>query len=405
MREYKIQRCGLGSSCDCDDHDKAAGVQRDIHRITSSGGQPLPQATRRHMEGALAADFSGVRVHTGPDAQQAASALRARAFTSGNSIMFAANTYQPGTHEGDRLLAHELAHVVQQSSGVQLASIDGGATDPLEVAADKAAAAAVKVNSPEQSTSSDLLRQLEIYVAWHYFGGKIPEAIAWPVRCVLRLAVTGGVPFLVVYRLVQVVYDLYRLYQNSVPGDVDAKYKPDAQGRRPFSDLLLETVSLGVFDLVSDCLTPLIAYAALAYMRQLNRPHAAQSLSHYLDGSGADLRYDAEQMMADQKFADAVRSVSRDRQPTPLRLTDHSWAADDWLDTFGEVDFAQVTLLDDSDPTRAKVHVVIADPYQWHADELRSIPLVHTVMENMKMSGAKEFIQRVDQIVEVDLTH
>jgi hypothetical protein len=57
----------------------------------------------------------GVRIHTGPAAEEAAAALRARAFTHGSDIVFGRGEYEPGSDSGQRLLAHELAHVVQQA--------------------------------------------------------------------------------------------------------------------------------------------------------------------------------------------------------------------------------------------------------------------------------------------------
>jgi hypothetical protein len=59
-------------------------------------------------------DFSDVRIHTGATAAESALAVNALAYTVGRSVVFGANQYQPGTRDGQRLLAHELAHVVQQ---------------------------------------------------------------------------------------------------------------------------------------------------------------------------------------------------------------------------------------------------------------------------------------------------
>ena len=91
------------------------------------------------MESAFSSNFAGVRVHTGPAAHDAALALGARALTAGTNILFRAGEYQPGTSGGDRLLAHELAHVVQQAHGLPQAILDTGATDHLERAAGLAA--------------------------------------------------------------------------------------------------------------------------------------------------------------------------------------------------------------------------------------------------------------------------
>lgn len=76
-------------------------------------GQLLDEGVRSTMGARFDADFSGVRVHTGPRAASAASAMNARAFTSGQSIVFGAGQYQPGSAAGQHLMAHELAHVLQ----------------------------------------------------------------------------------------------------------------------------------------------------------------------------------------------------------------------------------------------------------------------------------------------------
>ncbi len=96
----QIQRISAGDS---------AGFDADIH-LNQSGGQPLSAATRRYMEPRFGMDFSPVRLHAGPQAQQSAEQIQARAFTCGNHIWLG-----EGAAESDRgLMAHELAHVVQQ---------------------------------------------------------------------------------------------------------------------------------------------------------------------------------------------------------------------------------------------------------------------------------------------------
>jgi Domain of unknown function (DUF4157) len=86
-------------------------------------GQGLPEPVRHSMETRFGQDFSQVRMHTSPQAAQAAAALHARAFTLGSDIVFGANEFQPQTSSGQLLLAHELVHYLQQrsSSGPQTA--------------------------------------------------------------------------------------------------------------------------------------------------------------------------------------------------------------------------------------------------------------------------------------------
>ena len=86
---------------------------------TRGGGQPLPDPTRAFAEPRFGQDFGGVRVHVDAQSNQVARALSAQAFTTGQDIYFGAGHYQPGTAQGDRLLAHELTHVAQQSQSEQ----------------------------------------------------------------------------------------------------------------------------------------------------------------------------------------------------------------------------------------------------------------------------------------------
>lgn len=79
------------------------------------GGVPLSAETRAYFEPRFGRDFSRVRVHADGEAERAARSVRARAYTFGDDIVFAAGEYSPSTLEGRRLLAHELAHVVQQT--------------------------------------------------------------------------------------------------------------------------------------------------------------------------------------------------------------------------------------------------------------------------------------------------
>jgi Domain of unknown function (DUF4157) len=80
----------------------------------TGNGNPLPSSVRQKMEAAFHTDFSDVRVHQGaPDAES----LSALAFTQGRDIHFAPGQYRPATLEGQKIIAHELTHVVQQRQG------------------------------------------------------------------------------------------------------------------------------------------------------------------------------------------------------------------------------------------------------------------------------------------------
>ncbi len=79
------------------------------------GGSALSANTRAFFEPRFGADFSNVRIHTGARAEEAAESINAKAFTIGRDIAFARDQYSPESHEGQKLLAHELTHTVQQS--------------------------------------------------------------------------------------------------------------------------------------------------------------------------------------------------------------------------------------------------------------------------------------------------
>jgi hypothetical protein len=87
-----------------------------VHEVLRQPGRPLDAETRAFFEPRLGYDFGLVRLHTGPAADAAAGSIQAHAFTVGEHIVFAAGQ-SPGTPARNSLLAHELAHVVQQARG------------------------------------------------------------------------------------------------------------------------------------------------------------------------------------------------------------------------------------------------------------------------------------------------
>jgi hypothetical protein len=110
-------------------------------------GRSLDGGVRSHMEAAFGVDFSHVRVHTDAAAAGLSESLNARAFSVGRDVAFGPGEYRPGTLIGDALIAHELAHVVQQggSSASTQTLQKRGATDDnaLEADADVSAVGAV----------------------------------------------------------------------------------------------------------------------------------------------------------------------------------------------------------------------------------------------------------------------
>ena len=111
------------AACEAEEHvqKKSDGAESTASsgiesRLGSSkgGGAAMDNSTRSNMESAMGADFSNVRVHTDSNAVQLSQDLNAHAFAHGNDVYFNQGKYNPGSTDGDRLLAHELVHTVQQ---------------------------------------------------------------------------------------------------------------------------------------------------------------------------------------------------------------------------------------------------------------------------------------------------
>lgn len=137
---------------------------QSVYETLRSPGRPLETDIRTFMESRFGYDFSSVKIHTGSVSAKSASDVNALAYTSGNNIVFNEGQYSPSTENGQRLLAHELTHVVQQQ--------------PLEVR---------RTEDPEESsvtTAEELGIDTRSYAAVHseFYGhismGEVSAALA-----------------------------------------------------------------------------------------------------------------------------------------------------------------------------------------------------------------------------------
>jgi hypothetical protein len=111
-KEEKVQR-----QTDAPSSASSAGTTSYIHSLNGKG-HPLPATAKQFFQQRMGIDFSQVTIHTGKEASDSAKAINAKAYTVGNHIVFKEGQYAPDTHEGKKLLAHELTHVVQQTGAV-----------------------------------------------------------------------------------------------------------------------------------------------------------------------------------------------------------------------------------------------------------------------------------------------
>ena len=140
------------------DDETASHIQRQ-----RGAGQPLDSQLQAKIQQASGQDFSGVKVHTSPEADALNRQLSATAFTTGQDIFFRDGAYDPHSNRGQELVAHELTHIVQQSSG----AVGSGAgrmtvNPPGDVYEQEADAAARQLTMPgtEIGTQTGLQRQV-----------------------------------------------------------------------------------------------------------------------------------------------------------------------------------------------------------------------------------------------------
>ena len=154
--DAKLQRKGGGGL-------RSEEVPGSVYDVLRSRGDSLSAGDRSFFESRFGHDFGRVRVHSDAGAAESASAVNASAYTVGHHVVFGRGHYQPGSSAGRELLAHELAHVVQQrdaaipSSGLKM----GAPSSSLESSADHAASEALSGGTrvPASTSGTSLARK------------------------------------------------------------------------------------------------------------------------------------------------------------------------------------------------------------------------------------------------------
>jgi hypothetical protein len=152
-REGTLQRAAI-------DPSPVHQVPPIVHEVLRSPGQSLDVSTRALMETRFGHDFSGVRVHIDAESAESARAVNALAYTVGQDMVFETGQYAPGTREGQRLLAHELTHVMQQGedSCIQAKLQIGQVNDSCEREADRLADQAARCESVAKPTTTSTVK-------------------------------------------------------------------------------------------------------------------------------------------------------------------------------------------------------------------------------------------------------
>jgi len=137
-----------------------------LGEVLASPGHPLDAYTRSFMEPRFGTDFSGVRVHSDKRAIASADAVQARAFTVGHHIVLGDHDYAPGTPAGLALLAHELVHVIQQSS------LPAGGAMLLQREPRGPTYGNLPRDAPAFGSSRDVIRLKNVNGTWKEVGGR-----------------------------------------------------------------------------------------------------------------------------------------------------------------------------------------------------------------------------------------
>ena len=138
-------------------------------------GEPLPAPLKAEMEAGFGADFSQVRMHTGSTSGQLNTELGAKAFTHGRDVFFGEGQFDPESDKGKELVAHELAHTVQQGEAKPLAPAGPGAKGGAEKGGSSPTPA---VESPEAKTAAPEVAEVPAVTPEGAVGGEAEAASA-----------------------------------------------------------------------------------------------------------------------------------------------------------------------------------------------------------------------------------
>jgi Domain of unknown function (DUF4157) len=364
------------SACAADDraatppHMEAPAVSASPSTASIVGGlgtgQQLDSSTREFFEPLFGTDLGHVRVHTDSTAAASARAVNALAYTVGHHVVFAKYRYSPATVTGRALLGHELTHVVQQAGmrpGAASIPVLQRATDQPELQI------GIAVGQYEQSHPEDE----SVFGAWNW-------------ACLSHFMSGRELSFFM-YRI-----ERWRAATN-----------PKVR-ERLFSELVTTIVPGPLTNTVCGCFPP-TWMAELAQWGLSDYPDALAHIKHYLEGGGADYVEDVPRMFAeDAGFKQTIEMLIADAG-TPfgqLRDSYPGYSTKNWKYAFGGIDLIEYEILPEQYTSGANftpaertapVRIAISDAYEWHPDEHRAIPCLHTGMEMMKAHGARDFQQ------------
>lgn len=182
-------------------HDYGQSAPQIVRDVLREPGRPLDPVTRHTMESSFRHSFAGIRVHADERAAASAKAIDARAYTVGNDVVFGGGEYAPHSDAGRRLVAHELAHTIQQEhtgARIQRACVNTPCP-PLAVSVDaffpryEAAEKCIQTEYARTHPASKAGISLSYNAEWqHLTGGTRNEVMA--LNCLRGLETPGAGP-------------------------------------------------------------------------------------------------------------------------------------------------------------------------------------------------------------------
>jgi hypothetical protein len=347
-----------------------------INNAMSSGGRPLDNKTRIFFEPRMNRDFGNVRVHTDSSANHSAQTIDAKAYTLGNNIVFGSGEYKPESDSGRHLIAHELAHVVQQGRTISSSSTH------IQRQRRRGRSHTETEPRPALGRCHPVQDDLRPTANWATLQA------GYQARCETATSRLGGMA-------------------ERVLDDVLAGRAPRLRGPTP-----------GARDTV-DCACahgePLtVAMAAMARVFAAG-PLAVRMFHHFLGATGSDQTIDVADMISRDSGVRAkiLRSInsSRGRVGT-TRLEQSNYSIADFQFAFGAIDCVQWRVADTaprrwrSDPT-TPVEISMLDYYEFHPARRAASQCAHAACVELVARGeARNFWTRGTATVTFDqLSH
>ena len=380
---------------------------------SKGGGSPLSDDVCSFMEPRFGADFSGVRVHTGSDAVQMNRDVNAQAFAHGSDIYFGAGK-TPGNNE---LTAHELTHVVQQTSPpalqqqrepIQAKLTVGQPGDCYEQEADRMAAQVMAMPEPaspppvqrrEAEEGQEETEEIQAKPLVDFITPLVQRSPPRPVGFGQDKPETYEPAFMkdALPGIAKVFYGLASL----VGWTTIYHMAKEASRKKTLIEVMDVLIRGGIFGMArADAVAEILPQSWLIALAQrevsLKGPLARQHLDHYLAGSGTDFVEDVAALYKqDSGFKQASETAISEAGELSgqFALSQGDFTNGEWQYALGAVDEVHYKLLSAVDDVNAEVLIRIRDNYEWHPDEYRSwgSHIAHVALENAKQNGAKNF--------------